>query len=328
MTVSRHDFSRATKEILAKRAAQRCTNPDCGRATSGPHEDEHKAVNLGVAAHITAAAPGGPRYNKTLTPEERSDIGNAIWLCQSCAKLVDSDVIRFSEELLVTWKRKHEEIAKQRMVALDASDVVTGLGMLHAPAIYTHLSGNKRACIVDLRVSNPSHVDILINSVEFEVLEFFRRFPLGQAKYSATYDIDISEAIEYRSTVECHVAQILKPGEADRFAIVMSATSLAAVCAAWKFAVRFKTNYGIFNGPDIDVVFSSDEPPVAFDVVRRLLKGKVLEQLEKYSAQLELNPDHRQYIISTRPGSHGGFTTLMGELLSEYSGPSSVFDME
>ncbi|MEX3979139.1 hypothetical protein AB4Y45_09155 [Paraburkholderia sp. EG287A] len=328
MIVSRHDFSRATKETLAKRAAQCCTNPDCGRATSGPHEDERKAVNLGVAAHITAAAPGGPRYNKILTPEERSGIGNAIWLCQSCAKLIDSDVIRFPEELLIMWKRKHEEITKQRMISLIASDATRGLVALSISAIYTHLSADKRACVVDFRVSNRSGVDILINAVEFEVLEFFRRFPLGRANYSETYDIDLSETIEYMAVAECQVAQILKPGEADRFAIVVSATSLAAVCAAWKFAVRLKTNHGVFDGPNIDVVFSADETPVAFDVVRRILKEKILMQFEKYSDQLKLNPENRQYIMNARPGSYGGFTTLMGELLSEYSGPSPIVDAE
>jgi hypothetical protein len=64
-----------------------------------------------VAAHITAASPGGPRYDRSLTPEERKAIANGIWLCQSCAKLVDNDEARYTKELLVRWKQDAEEKA-------------------------------------------------------------------------------------------------------------------------------------------------------------------------------------------------------------------------
>lgn len=327
MTEPRHDFSRPTKEILAKRSGQRCSNPDCGRATSGPHEDDHRAINLGVAAHITAAAPGGPRYNKRLTPKERSSVANAIWLCQTCAKLVDSDVVRFKEELLVMWKRKHEEQTKEKMVGPKDSSAPLGPGVLYTSAIYTHLSQDGKACIVDLRVSNPSRADVLINAVEFEVLEFFRRIPLGQMNYSATYDIDISETIAYMSKAECEVAQILKPGEADRFAIVLSATSLMATCAAWRFAVRLKTNFGIFNGPNADVVLSADEPGLSFDFVKKFIREKAVKQLVTYSHHPNLTAEDRNLVLNTRSGPHGGFVTFIGGLLCEYSGPQPIFNL-
>ena len=91
MTNQRDEFSTTTKETLAKRVGYRCANPNCRKLTCGPCEDENKAINIGVAAHITAASPGGPRYDETLTSEERKSINNGIWLCQSCAKLIDDD---------------------------------------------------------------------------------------------------------------------------------------------------------------------------------------------------------------------------------------------
>src|SRR5580658_2193421 len=112
MTTQRDDFSNATKEILAKRAGQICSNPECRRATSGPHVEEDKAVNVGVAAHISAAAPGGPRFKHDISREDRSAIANGIWLCQTCAKLVDSDIRSYPLELLIIWKRRHEEFVK------------------------------------------------------------------------------------------------------------------------------------------------------------------------------------------------------------------------
>ena len=89
----RDDFSLATKELLAKRVAYRCSNPECRHVTSGPQVDPAKAVNIGVSAHITAASAGGPRFDPTITPDERQKPDNGIWLCQSCAKLVDLSLI-------------------------------------------------------------------------------------------------------------------------------------------------------------------------------------------------------------------------------------------
>src|SRR5262245_39434560 len=96
----RDDFPMAVKETLAKRVAQRCSNPDCGQPTSGPQDDPAKSVNIGVAAHITSASEGGPRWNPTLTPEARAAATNGIWLCQIHAKLIDNEPDRYTVELL------------------------------------------------------------------------------------------------------------------------------------------------------------------------------------------------------------------------------------
>jgi len=105
---SRDDFGVSVKRAVAKRVGDHCSNPDCRALTGGPHVDDSKALNLGVAAHITAASLGGPRFNPNLSQSQRRNAQNAIWLCQNCAKLVDSDVIRFSESLLRRWKREAE----------------------------------------------------------------------------------------------------------------------------------------------------------------------------------------------------------------------------
>jgi len=107
----RDDFSPKIIESLAKRVGYRCSNPDCRQLTSGPQADVNKAVNVGVAAHITAASPGGPRFDINLTAAERKSISNGIWLCQKCAKLVDNDSARYTVEKLQNWKKTSEEIA-------------------------------------------------------------------------------------------------------------------------------------------------------------------------------------------------------------------------
>ena len=108
---ARDEFTIGVKRILANRVGVRCSNPDCQRGTSGPNTDPEQSVNIGVAAHITAAAPGGPRYDAGLTEEERKSAQNGIWLCQNCAKLIDNDPDGYPSELLREWKRGAEERA-------------------------------------------------------------------------------------------------------------------------------------------------------------------------------------------------------------------------
>ena len=68
---------------------------------------------MGVAAHITAASERGPRYDPSLTLEQRSSIENGIWLCQKCAKAVDDDTDTYTEKLLKDWKATAEYSARR-----------------------------------------------------------------------------------------------------------------------------------------------------------------------------------------------------------------------
>lgn len=268
MAGNRDEFSPTVKENLAKRAGQRCSSPDCGIATSGPHEDENKAVNVGVAAHITAASPGGPRYNKFLTPEERAAITNAIWLCQKCAKLIDNDVKAYPEEMIRLWKRRHEAVIKSEIEgAAKVGNNARAPARLRIDAIFSHPSADNKACVLDVRVSNPGGSDLMINAVQFQVLESIQKALLGHAEYSARYDLDIGKLREYTSRGECQVAQILKPGEADRFAIVLSDPHASPSIGGWRFATVFKTNVGDVPGPDIEVWLPGGEAVPAFDEV-------------------------------------------------------------
>jgi hypothetical protein len=109
---ARDDFKPEVKDVLAKRVGMRCSNPNCRQPTSGPQEHPARVLNIGVAAHITAASPNGPRYDKSLSPESRGSIENGLWLCQNCAKLVDNDDLRYPVDLLRRWKALSEEAAR------------------------------------------------------------------------------------------------------------------------------------------------------------------------------------------------------------------------
>ena len=108
----RDEFQDKVLKELANRAGNRCSNPDCRRPTSGPTSGSEGFVSIGVCAHITGASPKGPRYDPTLSQDERSAPGNGIWLCQTCSRIIDRDLTNYSKELLLSWKSAAEFRAK------------------------------------------------------------------------------------------------------------------------------------------------------------------------------------------------------------------------
>lgn len=127
----RDDFKSQTKSALAARANFRCSYPDCKAITCGPSDESPSAVtNIGVAAHICAAAPGGKRYDSNMSSEARSDIENGIWLCQSHSTLIDRDEKRFTPEILRDMKKKHEERVQGQLYKLPINDISNDLFMI------------------------------------------------------------------------------------------------------------------------------------------------------------------------------------------------------
>lgn len=115
MGTNRDDFKSSTINLLRTRVASRCSNPECRVPTTGPKTDAAKVNNIGTAAHITAASPGGPRYDKNLSFEERRSINNAIWLCTNCSKKIDNDPDEYTVVLLKEWKKIAEDNAAREL---------------------------------------------------------------------------------------------------------------------------------------------------------------------------------------------------------------------
>jgi hypothetical protein len=108
------DFPRKIQVKLAERAAYMCSNPACMRITVGPSDaDPSNSTKTGKAAHICAASKNGPRYNEYQTSHQRKSIENGIWLCGTCADLIDKNMGRDYPVLrLKKWKRDHEKLMK------------------------------------------------------------------------------------------------------------------------------------------------------------------------------------------------------------------------
>ena len=106
--MARDNFTKKTTDILAERVGFLCSNPECRTHTVGPNVRADKSTRIGEAAHITAAASNGPRFEPNLTPTQRSHIINGIWLCSNCSDLIDKDADNFPVALLNKWKADAE----------------------------------------------------------------------------------------------------------------------------------------------------------------------------------------------------------------------------
>jgi hypothetical protein len=102
---SRDEFTAATRRTIERQARSHCSNPMCRRLTSAAASDGVGEINIGEAAHICAAAPGGRRYDPNMTVEARRSAENGIWLCRLHARAIDSNDPKFTVALLQEWKR-------------------------------------------------------------------------------------------------------------------------------------------------------------------------------------------------------------------------------
>ena len=109
--MARDNFSKPIIDTLKARVAHRCSNPGCRVPTSAPSSSD-KVNNIGIAAHICAASPGGPRYDSSMTREERKSLNNGIWLCSNCSIDIDRDESYYTLSILNKWKSNAEATAR------------------------------------------------------------------------------------------------------------------------------------------------------------------------------------------------------------------------
>jgi len=106
---------------IAKRAGWLCSFPTCRSHTVGATSDDEGDINIGTAAHICAAARGGPRYDETMSPEDRSSVKNGIWMCRDHGKAIDSTDPEFTAERLREWKKQAEYESRRRVLRNEAA---------------------------------------------------------------------------------------------------------------------------------------------------------------------------------------------------------------
>ncbi|TCB54469.1 hypothetical protein [Acinetobacter terrestris] len=111
----RDNFSSKTIEQLAKSVGYQCVRPGCAQITHFYDTLTGSMKSAARASHDSAASGGGPRYDASLTTEQRKSYENGAHLCVKCAVIVDIDVERFPPGIISGWQRKAVEIRNQLM---------------------------------------------------------------------------------------------------------------------------------------------------------------------------------------------------------------------
>ena len=208
----RDDFPEQTKRALALRVGYRCSRPECGAPTSGPQDEPSKTVNVGVAAHITAASPTGPRFDPLLTAEERIAASNGIWLCQNCAKLVDNDSDRFTIEILQRWKVDREAEARRQVGLASVADAKEQLDRgvfleFHVGELVE--SGVGRTPKFIFKVANPNQRPVTIWGGGIEAPEHGVSVPVIKPEYNPLpQQITDGNALMFMSSVDYFVSEL------------------------------------------------------------------------------------------------------------------------
>ena len=117
MSNNRDDFSSKTQTRIKYCAGFRCCWPGCNKLLIGKANNKKGYVFNGVCSHITAASPGGPRYDASMTADERKSYENGILLCQDHASLIDKDDPSYPVDMLKQWKAKAEEAIHKELTS-------------------------------------------------------------------------------------------------------------------------------------------------------------------------------------------------------------------
>lgn len=93
----------STVKTLFARSHNRCAFPGC----HAPVVEDTGTVTAEIC-HIRSQRPGGPRYDKNQTPEERNSGANLILMCGRHHKVIDTETRKYTAPTLIKIKQEHE----------------------------------------------------------------------------------------------------------------------------------------------------------------------------------------------------------------------------
>jgi len=110
--------ARTTIKRLYALSQNRCAFPACGLPIV-----ESTGTVTGIVCHIRARNPGGPRFDKKQTAEQRHAFENLLLLCARHSKVIDSEPRRYTVARLQEMKSAHEKPTENELSVADGRNV-------------------------------------------------------------------------------------------------------------------------------------------------------------------------------------------------------------
>jgi hypothetical protein len=111
------DYTTGTDAALVHYSGGLCYWPGCPEPVI--QEREERMFLVGQRTHIRAAFPNGPRYDPTMSDDERRDFVNLILLCIPRHSQVDRiHPERYPIEILLRWKTQREAAPREALERL------------------------------------------------------------------------------------------------------------------------------------------------------------------------------------------------------------------
>lgn len=104
-------------KLLWSGAAGHCSFSDCWERLSFGEASDFTPHTIGHMAHICGDKPESRRHNPDQTGKDRDNYSNLILLCPTHHTLIDEpeNEARFTVEVLLAMKRKHEEETQEKL---------------------------------------------------------------------------------------------------------------------------------------------------------------------------------------------------------------------
>jgi len=273
----RDNFTKQTIDILGKRVGFLCSNPRCRKHTVGPNELEDKVTIIGIAAHITAASPGGPRFDENLMEEQRRSVSNGLWLCANCATLIDRNPDRYSKEQLLDWKRSAENEMLNKILGDQHEGVIP---FLEADLIRSFWGRSNRGYSYKNPIEEHEGMMVMVPGNEpiiFWNMHWLYSLTIHNNSSTPAYNISIKDAGETNFTflTELNNVNNLPPYQS----LDLEARYEHMIESTYKEADKILEEKipGILNGLRLEISYHDDRRNLHTTYVR-ILDGKIYNQ--------------------------------------------------
>ena len=285
--MARDEFTEVTKRKLRDNVGSRCSKPDCRVPTMAPSN------NIGVAAHICAASKGGPRYDKSMSKEERKSIDNGVWLCQNHATEIDKNPNNYSIELLNKWKNKAETSATKELGTklpsdMDAinmvSSALTGNLTQFLPNAIPNIHKATVASLenIDSRFSFKTKYSEDITTITCHAKENISLSMKIDERYTQEYNVKFQKLMEHGEDLKIHSTGITIKGS-QLFEEIMTKANTFSMTTEKKVAIQkiWLTNDGSNAIETLDDIHGF----ISFGTKSFTFEGSALDKLFNLSYQ-------------------------------------------